>query len=83
MQSNEADYTICYVHIGNDYNGNRLRPADYHSTAGQPNVSADQGSRVIQTRLSPEMKTRLKALAKDADTPDAARRALHDISADR
>ena len=49
----------------------------------QPNVSADQGSRVIQTRLSPEMKTRLKALAKDADTPDTARRALHDISADK
>jgi hypothetical protein len=29
------------------------------------------------------MKTRLKALAKDADTPDTTRRALHDISADR
>ena len=71
------------VHIGNDYNGNRIRPAEYHSTAGQPNVSADQGSHVIQTRLSPEMKTRLKALAKDADTPDTARRALHAISADR
>jgi parallel beta-helix repeat protein len=71
------------VHIGNDYNRNRIRPAEYHSTAGQPNVSADQGSRVIQTRLSPEMKTRLKALAQDADTGDTARRALHDISADR
>jgi parallel beta-helix repeat protein len=71
------------VHIGNDYNGNRIRSAEYHSTTGQPNVSADQGSRVIQMRLSPEMKTRLKALAKDADTPDTTRRALHDISADR
>lgn len=71
------------VHVGNDYNRNRIKPAQYHSSTGQPNVSADQGSRVIQTRLSPEMKTRLKALAKDADTPDTARRALHDISADR
>jgi Pectate lyase superfamily protein len=64
------------VHIGNDYNGNRIRPAEYHSTAGQPNVSADQGSRVIQTRLSPEMKNRLKALAQDADLPNSARRVL-------
>ena len=69
------------VHIGNDYNGNRVRPADYHSTAGQPNVSADQGSRVIQTRLSPEMKNRLKALSQDADLPDNARRALRECLA--
>ena len=67
------------VHIGNDYNGNRIRPAEYHSTAGQPNVSADQGSRVIQTRLSPEMKNRLKALSKDEDLPGDARRALNDL----
>lgn len=68
------------VHIGNDYNGNRVRPADYHSTAGQPNVSADQGSRVIQARLSPEMKGKLKALANDSDLPDTARRALNNLN---
>ena len=68
------------VHIGNDYNGNRVRPADYHSTAGQPNVSADQGSRVIQARLSPEMKDKLKALANDSDLPDTARRALNNLN---
>ena len=67
------------VHIGNDYNGNRVRPAEYHSTAGQTDVSADQGSRVIQTRLSPEMKNRLKALSKDEDLPGDARRALNDL----
>ena len=64
------------VHIGNDYNRNRIGPAKYNSTAGQPNVSTDQGSRVIQTRLSPEMKNRLKALAQDADLPDSVRRVL-------
>jgi parallel beta-helix repeat protein len=67
------------VHIGNDYNGNRIRPAEYHSAAGQRNVSADEGSHVIQTRLSPEMKIRLKALAHDAELPDTARRALNDL----
>ena len=67
------------VHIGNDYNGNRIRPAEYNSTASQRNVSADQGSHVIQTRLSPEMKNRLKALAQDAELPDTARRALNDL----
>ena len=69
------------VHIGNDYTRNRIRPADYHSTTGQPNVSADQGSRVIQTRLSPEMKNRLKALSQDADLPDNARRAVRECLA--
>ena len=64
------------VHIGNDYNRNRIGPAKYNSTAGQPNVSTDQGSRVIQTRVSPEMKNRLKALAQDADLPDSARRVV-------
>ena len=62
------------VHIGNDYNGNKARPADYHSTAGQRNVSADHGSAVMQAPLSPEMKNRLKALSKDEDLPDNARR---------
>ena len=64
------------VHIGNDYDGNKVRPADYHSAAGQRNVSADQGSAVIQARLSPEMKNRLKALSNDEDLPDNARRAV-------
>lgn len=68
------------VHIGNDYNGNRLRPADYHSTAGQPNVSADQGGRVIQARLSPEMRDKLKALANDSELPDTARRTLNNLN---
>jgi hypothetical protein len=68
------------VNIGNDYNGNRVRPADYHSTAGQPNVSADQGSRVIQARLSPEMKDKLKTLARDSELPDSARRALNNLN---
>jgi parallel beta-helix repeat protein len=67
------------VHIGNDYNGNKVRPAEYHSTAGQRNVSADEGGRVIQARLSPEMKNRLKALAHEADLPDTARRALNGL----
>jgi parallel beta-helix repeat protein len=67
------------VHIGNDYNGNRVRPADYHSTAGQQNVSAHQGGAVIHTRLSPEMKNRLKALSNDDDLPGDARRALSDL----
>ena len=64
------------MHIGNDYDGNKVRPADYHSAAGQRNVSADQGSAVIQARLSPEMKNRLKALSNDEDLPDNARRAV-------
>jgi hypothetical protein len=69
------------VHIGNDYTRNRIRPANYHSTTGQLNVSADQGSRVIQTRLSPEMKNRLKALSQDADLPDNARQAIRECLA--
>ena len=68
------------VHIGNDYNGNRLRPADYHSTAGQPNVSADQGGRVLQKRLSPEMKNKLKTVAHDAELTATARRVLDDVA---
>jgi hypothetical protein len=66
------------VHIENDYNGNKIGPTKYNSIGGHPNVSEAQGSRVIQTRLSPEMKNRLKALAQDADLPDSARRALHE-----
>jgi hypothetical protein len=69
------------THIGNDYNRNRIRPAKYNSTAGQRNVSIEEGSRVIQTRLSPEMKDRLKALAQDPNMPDNARRAVRDYLA--
>ena len=65
------------THIGNDYNRNRIRPAKYNSTAGQRDVSMDQGSRVVQTRLSPETRNRLKALAQDGDLPDNARQLLH------
>jgi hypothetical protein len=64
------------VHIGNDYNRNRISPAKYNSTAGQPNLSADQGRRVIQARLSSETKHRLEALAQDPDLPDSTRRVL-------
>ena len=64
------------THIGNDYNRNRIRPAKYNSTASQRNLSIDQGRRVIQTRLPPEMKNRLKALAQDADLPDGVRQVL-------
>jgi hypothetical protein len=66
------------VHIGNDYNGNRGRPADYHSTAGQRNVAADQG-RMFQARVSPEMKMKLRAVAQDAELTGAARRVLNDL----
>jgi len=69
------------VHIGNDYTRNRIRPADYHSTTGQPNVSPDQGRPVIQTRLSPEMRGKLKTLVEDADLPDDARRAVRECLA--
>ena len=68
------------MHIENDYNDNKIGPTKYNNIGGHPEA---QGSRAIQARLSPEMKTRLKALAKDANTPDTARRVLHDISADR
>jgi hypothetical protein len=66
------------VHIGNDYNRNRIRPAKYNSIAGQANVSTNEGSRVIQARLSSEMKGKLKTLADDPDLPDNARRALRE-----
>ena len=64
------------IHIGNDYNRKRIRSAKYNSAAGQRNTSIDQGSRVIQTRLSSGMKDRLKTLAQDPDLPDSARRIL-------
>jgi hypothetical protein len=49
--------------IGNDYNRNRKGPAKSFSAGGQ-------------MPISPEMKSKLKALADNADMPDNARRAL-------
>jgi hypothetical protein len=49
--------------IGNDYNHNRMGPAKSFSAGGQ-------------MPLSPDMKSRLKALAEDQDLPDNARRAV-------
>jgi parallel beta-helix repeat protein len=50
--------------IGNDYNRNRKGPTKSFSAGGQ-------------MPISPEMKSKLKALADDADMPDIARRSLH------
>jgi hypothetical protein len=54
--------------IGNDYNRNRMGPAKSFSTGGQ-------------MPLSPDMKSKLKALAEDPDLPDNARRAVHEYLA--
>ena len=51
--------------IGNDYNRNRKGPAKSFSAGGQ-------------TPLSPEMKSKLKALADDADVPDSARHVVRE-----
>jgi parallel beta-helix repeat protein len=50
--------------IGNDYNRNRKGPAKSFSAGGQ-------------MPISPEMKSKLKALGEDPDVPDNARRAVH------
>ena len=49
--------------IGNDYNHNRMGPAKSFSAGGQ-------------MPISPDMKSKLKALAEDQDLPDNARRAV-------
>ena len=49
--------------IGNDYNRNRKGPTKSFSAGGQ-------------MPISPEMKSKLKALAEDPDVPDNARRAV-------
>ena len=51
--------------IGNDYNRNKKGPAKSFSTGGQ-------------TPISPEMKSKLKALADDADVPANARRVVRE-----
>ena len=50
--------------IGNDYNRNRKGPAKSFSAGGQ-------------MPISPEMKSKLKALGEDPNVPDTARRAVH------
>jgi len=52
-------------HIGNDYNHNRIGPATHFSAGGQ-------------MPISPEMKSKLKALADNADMPDSARRVVRE-----
>jgi parallel beta-helix repeat protein len=51
--------------IENDYTRNRIRPAKSFSAGGQ-------------MPISPEMKSKLKALADDADMPDSARRVVRE-----
>jgi hypothetical protein len=56
-------------HIGNNYNRNKIRPTNYNSRFGQPNVSEIQSS---------AMKNKVKAFAEDIDMWDTARRALRE-----
>ena len=51
--------------IGNDYNRNRKGPTKSFSTGGQ-------------LPISPEMKSKLKALADDGDVPDSARHVVRE-----
>ena len=51
--------------IGNDYNRNRKGPAKSFNAGGQ-------------MPISPEMKSKLKALADDADVPDSARHVVRE-----
>lgn len=51
--------------IGNDYNRNRIGPAKSFGTG-------------VQMPISPEMKSKLKALADDADMPNRARRVVRE-----
>jgi hypothetical protein len=54
-------------HVGNDYSNNKIAPALYHSTGGQPNVTMFDAQRLgVQARLSSDMKERLFALADDS-----------------
>jgi|GEM_PF-3260639 len=52
--------------FGNDYSRNRIGPMKSRAPRGS----------AVATQISPEMKSKLKALAEDADLPDNARRAL-------
>ena len=53
-------------HFGNDYNRNRVGPIKSRAPRGS----------AVATQISPEMKSKLNALAEDADLPDKTRRAL-------
>jgi parallel beta-helix repeat protein len=55
-------------HFGNNYNGNRIGPAKLFGAGGQ-------------MAISPEMKSKLKALADNADMPDNARRVIREYLA--
>jgi hypothetical protein len=54
--------------IGNNYNRNRIGPANYFRAGGQ-------------TPISPSMKSKLKALADDPDVPDSTRRVVREYLA--
>jgi parallel beta-helix repeat protein len=54
--------------IGNDYNRNKIGPTKSFSAGGQ-------------LPISPEMQSKLKALAGDPDLPDSARRTVHELLA--
>ena|SRR5215471_19344713 len=56
--------------IGNDYNRNRKGSVKQFSVGGQ-------------MPISPEIKSKLKALADDSDVPSSSRRSVKDISVDR
>lgn len=58
-------------HFGNDYNHNRVGPIKSQAPRGS----------AVAAQISPEMKSKLKALAEDADLPETARRALRDCLA--
>ena len=53
-------------HFGDDYNRNRVGPIKSRAPRGS----------AVATPISPEMKSKLNALAEDADLPDNARRAV-------
>jgi parallel beta-helix repeat protein len=55
-------------HFGNDYNRNRIGPVKLSSVGGQKSIS-------------PEMKSKLKALAQNADLSENARRAVRECLA--
>ena len=64
----EAGGVTDVKHFANDYNRNRIGPAKSSSAGGQ-------------MQISPDMKTKLKALAETADLPDTARRAVRQFLA--
>ena len=53
-------------HFGNDYNRNRVGPIKSRARRGS----------AAATQISPEMRSKLNALAEDADLPDKTRQAL-------